>query len=616
VTDDDFAALVKRAEQEARKTPGWYRIKVAALGAFGYLVVWALLLGTLGLVGLIVWALIAGGGRGSWPLLKVGLPLLAFALVIVRALWVRVEPPSGILLPAPVFPELHDTLQRIRSRVKGPRIHAVLLDGQFNAAISQVPRLGILGWHRNYLLLGLPMLLALPRREMESVLAHEFGHLSRAHGKLGTWIYRIRATWVRLLDELQRSHSLGIGVVRKFTDWYGPWFNGYSFALARANEYQADDAAARITSRQEAGDALIRVETTAGYLAEDFWPSIFARADESPVPPTHPFQALRDNRFAVEPSREEALLRAALDRATDVSDTHPSLSERLAALGVDPHVPEAAGPSAAEAFLGAKLPDALEQVDSAWMQGAAPAFEARHRQVAAARERLRALDASEAELTAEQLLERAFAIDELEGRDAAIPVFEAVLDKDATQPIARCVIGLHRLARGDEAGAGLVEAAIEAEPKLALQGALALYEHYRSREQLMKAARYRDLFERQWTERQKIEAERRHFPFQRVYVPATLSTRSLDRVREVVRDDGRVRHAWLVRKPIDLSEEPLHLLALQMKTTLRIGDDSMEIALAIADRLGLPDDIVVVVLRGENRSLTGIVKDVRDSRIL
>src|SRR2546430_10334309 len=39
-------------------------------------------------------------------------------------------------------------------------------------------------------------------------ISHEFGHLSRSHGRFGSWIYRIRATWRdRKSTRLNSSHS-------------------------------------------------------------------------------------------------------------------------------------------------------------------------------------------------------------------------------------------------------------------------------------------------------------------------------------------------------------------------------------------------------------------------
>jgi len=81
-------------------------------------------------------------------------------------------------------------LDRIRGKIKGPPVHHVYLDDDFNASIRQVPRFGLFGGAVNSLSIGLPLLMMLDRRRLLSVLAHEYGHLRGNHGKLSAWIYR------------------------------------------------------------------------------------------------------------------------------------------------------------------------------------------------------------------------------------------------------------------------------------------------------------------------------------------------------------------------------------------------------------------------------------------
>jgi hypothetical protein len=63
--------------------------------------------------------------------------------------------------------------------LKSLKIHEVILDRSLNAAVLQHPRLGVLGWHKNYLFLGYQLMLALSPEEMRSVLAAVRGLLLR-----------------------------------------------------------------------------------------------------------------------------------------------------------------------------------------------------------------------------------------------------------------------------------------------------------------------------------------------------------------------------------------------------------------------------------------------------
>ena len=103
--------------------------------------------------------------------LKLGIPLFALAAVLVRSLWVRIPAPVGIPLRKEQAPALFETALRLSRDVRAPQVHEVILDGSFNASVVQIPRLGVLGWSRNYLTVGLPLLDALTPEQFESVLA-------------------------------------------------------------------------------------------------------------------------------------------------------------------------------------------------------------------------------------------------------------------------------------------------------------------------------------------------------------------------------------------------------------------------------------------------------------
>lgn len=110
----------------------------------------------------------------------------------------------------------------------------MLLSDDFNAAVTQVPRLGIFGWPRNYLLLGLPLMKVLSREQFKAVLAHEYGHLAGGHARLSNWIYRQRQRWGKLLNALSEYQGYGSFLFLPFLRWYTPYFNAFSFPLARA----------------------------------------------------------------------------------------------------------------------------------------------------------------------------------------------------------------------------------------------------------------------------------------------------------------------------------------------------------------------------------------------
>ena len=137
MTPPEFAQLVTRLEEAAVRAPGRYRWRVLGLAFLGNAYFGALLLGS---VALIAVAVTARSGYGA----VLGFCLIAWMLL--RAMWIKVEPPDGIKLSASQAPQLFAMVDRLRSALGAPRLDHVLITDAFNAAVVQVPRLGVFGW--------------------------------------------------------------------------------------------------------------------------------------------------------------------------------------------------------------------------------------------------------------------------------------------------------------------------------------------------------------------------------------------------------------------------------------------------------------------------------------
>jgi Zn-dependent protease with chaperone function len=194
--DMSFRRLVASYEHDSRDDPNRFARFTAAMAAFGYA---AILLTLAASAWGLVWGAkqLAHGRVAGWKLMLVlGCASLMFSLL--RALWMRPEAPRGLAVTEKEAPRLFELIEKVRRKTGAPRPDRVLIDGELNAAVWQQPRLGLLGWHRNHLVLGLPLMMGLSTRQLGAVLAHEFGHLRGAHGKLGQWIYRTRRSWYML----------------------------------------------------------------------------------------------------------------------------------------------------------------------------------------------------------------------------------------------------------------------------------------------------------------------------------------------------------------------------------------------------------------------------------
>jgi Zn-dependent protease with chaperone function len=241
VQQAQFEALIERMERFAIERPAAYRRRVYGLAALGYGYMLFVVLVLLVLTTLAVSSFLYLKGLAVKLILVTGALLTA----VLRSLWVKQEPPKGEKVSATDAPELFKVLRDLQQRLQTPAIHTVLVTTAFNAGVSQVPRLGVLGWHRNYLVLGLPLMKGLTVEQFKAVLGHELGHLSRGHARTANWIYRMRMIWTQLESAFARKNHWGSGLIRRFFKWYIPYFNAISFPFARANEYEADAASCK-----------------------------------------------------------------------------------------------------------------------------------------------------------------------------------------------------------------------------------------------------------------------------------------------------------------------------------------------------------------------------------
>ncbi|MDM0053634.1 M48 family metallopeptidase [Variovorax sp. J22R115] len=427
----DFVHLVRLSEHASADDSTGYRRGVAAFAALGYLWVVACLALA---IGIIAWVVISLGQGTRFSVARGWLLLFALGLLwaTLRALWVRFDEPEGVPLEREDAPALFEALDRIRAKIDGPPVHRVYLDSDFNASIRQLPRFGLFGGAVNYLSVGLPLLMALDRRRLLSVLAHEYGHLRGNHGKLSAWIYRTRLSWLQLDASFQRDDGVMAFASQAFFRWYFPRFAAKTFALARQDEYEADRVAARLLGTRVVAGALTEIAVKGSWYAEEFWPSHWSRAVDDPLP-AGPFSAMAQKLSApVDVDFARTALRGALRSVSDVDDTHPVLRDRLEALD------EKAGlPSWSEKPALALLGDAPKwtaHFDAEWCRAHANDWKQHHAYLVRVRERVAALAASAGRNNADEMVEWADCARRVNAAADVRGIYERALQMTANHP--------------------------------------------------------------------------------------------------------------------------------------------------------------------------------------
>lgn len=557
---EKYESLARKAEQMIQRSPDSYKLRIGALALLGYAVIWTATIGLLALLGSAVWAAFAGAALLVLLIktkLIIALPLLLW--VLVRALWVRIERPDGLRITAREAPALFVELKALSRTLRMPRIHEVLLNTEFNAAVVQSPRLGILGWQRNTLILGLPLMLALSSDEMQAVLAHEAGHLSGNHGRFGGRVYRMRMRWYQIMTAFNQIEGWGANLMRRFFDWYAPYFDAMSFALARANEYQADAITSEHTSREARASALLAAEVRGELAGEFYWKPLLARTALEPEPERAPFHGLA--RFHAEHEPEPAQLNATIERAlaasTDYSNTHPALTDRLRAIQAAPARTFRVSRSVASEWLGDSLHKVLNAFNREWLNDNAEAWRNQYRGSNEARGELAELERRDpAKLEDNERWRRAELTEYFHGAAAALPIYRDYAERTPEDGAAALVIGRILLAEGQEEGMQHLEhAAVHFQ--WALEACELAYAHELRRGNATAAEQWRRRGEREIDLRDQYTRERSGLRDNDVFKDPGLSDEWLARLRQQLGEHDGVKCAWIARKQVRTAPELL-----------------------------------------------------------
>jgi Zn-dependent protease with chaperone function len=219
------------------------------------------------LIGFYVYAfgiVVASAALGIWLLTQIGtnqLVVVLFALSLLLAgavgyaTWkvARAKPsPYGLGLPEPRAPALWATVRELSAAVGTRPPDEIRLVAEVNAAVTEHSRLLGLAGGRRYLYIGLPLLQAYTVAQLRFVLAHELGHYSHQHVRLGEPVNRGRYVIQRTLAALQDKMALPRWLLMGYA-WV---YFAVSSAVSRAQEIEADRAGVRLAGRLPAMSAL------------------------------------------------------------------------------------------------------------------------------------------------------------------------------------------------------------------------------------------------------------------------------------------------------------------------------------------------------------------------
>jgi len=291
----------------------------------------------------------------------------AGAAGIVLVAWIlrpsfRVD---GRVLDRTEAPGLHEALDDLRKKIGVPGRMVVHVDGDFNASVVETRGFFGLFGTRCVMTIGVPLLAAMSRAQVLAVMAHELGHFSRRHGRFGHWIYRARSGWLEHAAFLQDSDNALDHAAVWFAKRFVPLFTRRSFEYSRRCEYEADADAARAVGGPAFASALSWIAIASRFESQRFDRELADWQAREAVPPRDYHERFARGTLECPAQDLQAWLDESLARPSSLVDTHPSLHERLRAIG-ETAVIDVPSDTAGEALVGAAWPALLSEFNERW----------------------------------------------------------------------------------------------------------------------------------------------------------------------------------------------------------------------------------------------------------
>jgi Zn-dependent protease with chaperone function len=569
---DRFDTLIRELEIFARSHPDQYKWRVGWLAVVGYAYfVLLFLLLVIFLVGLQA----IGNRYTNFSSSDLNSITAIVCLFAISMMGINFYTPKGIYLKRSQAPKLFTLIDELTTKLDTIKFHHVIINHEVNAGVLQLPRIGIVGWETSYLFIGLPLMHALSPDQFRSVLIHEFAHLSNHDSRFSKWIYQLRYRWLHIKDSL---------LLYPLLKWYVPFFNAYSFVLARMNEYAADRTAAEMVGLETESHSQIQLYLTDALLNRYFWQKFTQQARLQSEPPDNAIsQQLQLIQTGANSLEAEAWLALALTKNTHNEDTHPCLRDRLAALGCTvPTLPSVLEISAAQYFLEDEFSAIATQLNKEWQTENREWWINLHQRSQIQQIQLDVLNQSSKQrvLSVNELWQQATLTSLLQSKNAAIPLLEALLEREPFHIAANYMLGeilLDKLELSQEEGDhGIfyLETVMQREPIYIASCCELIYQFLLKQGNKIKAQQYLEFLRKNIDQCQKAAQERHKIESDNLFLPHDCSSTEIGELALQLANYPEIQSVHLVRKVVEyFSNRPLYVLAITRRF-LRSPDGS------------------------------------------
>jgi len=632
----EFAELQERLGALARENPKRFRRELFWFVMLGYLTLGAclgfvLLFAALGILGF----LFASNHPGFGPIATiVGTQLLSVTVIGVFLRFVvrlaRQRPAEvGVRIRSEDCPQLYHALKESSRRLGAPRVNEIKIYGEINAKAHLEGLLSFAGLGQPVLYLGAPLVAFLSHEQVKTVIAHEVAHFAEGHAKFG-WFYGVRYLWTALRNVVVDSkyYTTGHAVrlvlpgVKPFVLWYFPRLQARYNVVNRMFEVVADANVTNLFDERVYGSALLQLAVLQ-WLDAPLNNDLARQARRTGVVPSDVVRQRIDRlreRLDTFPAKGAVWL--ALGREARGSDTHPSLSERLAQCGLPVDRRDSAvlqnlvdllhmGSACSEHFVNDAL---LRELD-----GHISALSAEHWATMSAEmrnfsRRLRFLEEQRIRpdgLTQGGAWERLQLIGLFGPEERYRNEIIEFHKQYPADPQGRLLFELQKLEAGDSSAVRAIEDCVQQVPGFAQLAAEKL-EVYYAKQLCFDEAHKQTELRQVLTKRAALSVRERNLIRTRnTFVSASLTGERRGEIASKLAEFSVIRRAYLVAKVVDeKSGENFDLMGLRLSSRWRIGSSRHRAQLQELREIIRPLPVVVVILEKKYARLEPIFERV------
>jgi len=308
-----------------------------------------------------------------------------------------------------------------------------------------------------------------------------------------------------------------------------------------------------------------------------YWRDQWKKTETSPDPTGEaPYTALAGF-FGVARDQKETIETVTKEEA-GYSSTHPTLMERVKALGFGFIPPQPVANSAARELLGASEEKLAGIFNAEWLETARPHWEAAHNEHLHVTARYAELKQKTLpELTREELDEVVAAADRAKDDAAIIAACEEILRREPENNVAQMNIAGLKLAAGDDTQLPLLEQLLAKDPQglpSACNHAIAFFHKYNRKDE---AKAWEDRLTAWEYERQAGAEEREIVLATDNYLPHGLPEATVKAIAEHCAKHKSLHSVYIAQKKVTyLPEYPAYLVSFRLKQSLFVTQKKLQ----------------------------------------